>query len=433
MRRSVLLVLLSGSALVAGVLAGAVASSPVASAAADAPIVGTWTGQFGSVVVQSTGTTSYVGVTATPTNFGNACTHPAGQQMWTMSGSGTSYSGTHVGFWVNDCSDNPGPASFTITEATPGTLTLVVDNGYTPRPTYTKPGTLVAATPAPSPSPSWSGSAVVPRVNIKAPRGLIQQGGRVVEFDVTVSVQAGDELINWQVNVYDGNNLKPLTYQYGPIYDTREWVSKRVHFSFAPSNAAPSAYFVCAYAITSSTGAKSANAPWTACAWIKVDQVLYGRWTSRKTCASPDDASDAYAWMTSVRKYAGIRVDFRDACGMRDSGYRGIVVQEPLTRKWYDFRMWTRAQVDDLFYQLLDLECRTQIPNTRRYAAARSACRNGAASTGSQPDGAIGARTFYTATRSAFLPYFDADLTAGGVQTTTNPAALPQGGQRDNS
>lgn len=432
MRRSAVLALLSGSALAAGMLAGAMGSIPVASAAVDAPIVGTWTGQFGSVVVQSTGPTSYTGTTTTSANFGGPCTHPPGQPMWSMSGAGASYSGTHVGFWLNDCSANPVSATFTITEASPGTLTLTVDNGFSPRPTYTRPGTLTAPTPSPSPT-AGTGSRVVPKVSLKAPRGLIRQVGRAVEFDVTVSVQAGDELINWQVNVYDGNNLKPLKYQYGPIYDTREWVSKTVSFALAPNDAAPSAYFVCGYAITSSTGAKSANAPWTSCAWIRVDQVLYGRWTNRKSCASPDDSSGSYAWMGSVRTYAGIRVDFRDACGVRDSGYRGMVVQEPTTRKWYDFRTWTRAQVDDLFYQLMDLECRMAIPDSRRYAAARNACRTGAVSTGGQPAGTIGARTFYSATRSAFLPYFDADLTAAGVQTTTNPAALPQGGQRDNS
>lgn len=431
MRRVTLLSLLTGSALVAGMLAGAVASGPVASAANDAPIVGTWSSSYGNVSVQSTGPTSYVGITTTPANFGNACTHPVGQQMWTMTGSGTSYSGTHVGFWLSDCSDNPGSATFTITENTPGTLTLVVDNGYTPRPTYTKPGTLVTPTPTPSPTPS--ATANPPEVWITAPSGLIRQRNGVVSFEVVIHVRGGGDLVNWQVNVYDGNNLQPLTYKYGPIYDNRGTDTRTAPFAFKPRDGAPSAYFVCGYAIISAGGIKSVNAPWSSCSWLRVDQVLYGRWTNRKTCASPDDASGAFAWMTSVRTYGGVRVDFRDACGMRDSGYRGIVVQEPLTKKWYDFRTWTRAQVDQLFAQLLDLACRTQIPNTRRYAQARAACRNGVEWTGGSPTGAIGARTFFSATRSAFQPYFDADLTAAGIQVSTNPAALPQGGQRDNS
>ncbi|MDO8732643.1 MAG: hypothetical protein Q7L55_08760 [Actinomycetota bacterium] len=428
MKRSMLVCAISGAALVAGLLAGAVMAP--AKAASDAPIVGTWTGSYGNVVVQSTGSTSYAGTTITAANFGGPCTHPAGQQMWTMSGSGASYSGTHVGFWLNDCSANPGAATFAITESSPGTLTLVVNNGYTPTPTYTKPGTLTRSTPSPTPTAVTSSA---PRVSIRAPEDLILQRDHAVRFEVGITVAAGDELVNWQVNVYDGNNLKPLIYDYGPIYDPRGGASRTAEFSFRPDKAAPSAYFVCGYAMTSAQGIKSANAPWTACQWIRVDQVLYGRWQNRKTCASPDDASGTFAWMSSVRTYAGVRVDFRDACGVRDSGYRGIVIQEPATKKWYDFRTWTRAQVDDLFRQLLALECRTQIPASRKYQAARNACLNGAASTGGQPTGAIGAYTFYTATRSAFQPYFDADLTAGGIQTTTNPAAVPQGGQRDNA
>ena len=427
MRRSVLLMLLSASALTDGLLAGAV-SAPAQGATSD-PIVGTWSSpSIGSVTVTSTGSSTFVGTTATSSNWGHNCTHAAGEQIWTMTGSGTSYAGTHVGFWLNDCSDNPQSARWLITELTPGTLTLYVSFGQT-NGTFTRPGTLTAAS-TPSPTPT---SSSAPRVRVRAPDGLILQRGRVVTFTVGITVDAGDELVNWQLTVYDGNNLKPLKYAYGPIYDPRGGVSRTAEFSFKPGSAAPSAYFVCGYAMTSAQGIKSANAPWTDCAWLKIDQVVYGRWTNRKTCASPDDTSGAFAWMTSVRTYDGVRVDFRDACGMRDSGYRGIVVQEPLTKKWYDFRTWSRAQVDDLFQQLLVLECRTQIPSSRRYQAARNACINGAASTGSQPSGPIGAYTFYTATRSAFGPYFDADLTAGGIQTMTNPAALPTGGQRDNA
>ncbi len=430
MRRSVLLVLLSASALTAGLLAGAV-SAPAQGATSD-PIVGTWSSpSIGSVTVTSTGSSTYVGTTATSNNWGQNCTHAAGEQIWTMTGNGTSYAGTHVGFWLNDCSDNPQSARWLITELTPGTLTLYVSFGQT-NGTFTRPGTLTAAAPSATPTPTAT-PASVPRVRISAPEGLIRQDHGTVRFAVTIWVDGGGDLVNWQVNVYDGNNLKPLTYKYGPIYDNRGTDYRVAEFSFRPNRAAPSAYFVCGYAIQSAQGITSANAPWSSCAWIRVDQVLYGRWTKRPTCASPDDPSDAFAWMTSVRTYAGVRVDFRDACGMRDSGYRGLVVQEPLTKKWYDFRAWSRAQVDDLFRQLLVLECRTQIPSSRRYQGARDACINGAASTGSQPAGIIGADTFYTATRSALGPYFDADLTAGGIQTTTNPAALPTGGQRDNA
>ena len=67
------------------------------------------------MLVQATSTGSYTGTVVDPIDFAG-CSHPVGQVMWTLGGTGTSYTGTHVWVNANTCGPLPGGQStWTIT------------------------------------------------------------------------------------------------------------------------------------------------------------------------------------------------------------------------------------------------------------------------------------------------------------------------------
>ena len=102
-------------ALVLCILLGVAGSSPAAAAAGE-PVEGTWHYSGGVVLVESAGPGSFRGVVVRTTRFGT-CAHPAGERMWTVSGTGTAYSGTHQWFSQADCAPQPGGlASWTVRE-----------------------------------------------------------------------------------------------------------------------------------------------------------------------------------------------------------------------------------------------------------------------------------------------------------------------------
>jgi len=99
-------------------------TSGTALADSPAPIEGTWNFGSGQVAVQEAPGGGFTGVVVAPVTFAG-CTHPIGQLIWNITGSGTSYTGTHVWFHAN-CSPNPGGLStWNITsESTQYTMTF---------------------------------------------------------------------------------------------------------------------------------------------------------------------------------------------------------------------------------------------------------------------------------------------------------------------
>ncbi len=105
-----------GSLTVIVVLLGSMLTAGRALAADPQPIEGTWEFSGGAVRVEATGEGTFTGVVTKATTFGS-CTHPVGQNMWDIEGSGTHYEGTHVGFYAEDCSDYPNwTATWDVTE-----------------------------------------------------------------------------------------------------------------------------------------------------------------------------------------------------------------------------------------------------------------------------------------------------------------------------
>ena len=100
-----------------------VATSSALASSTPAPIEGTWFFQNGQVSVQQTGTNTFQGTVVSPTSF-TGCTHPVGQVIWQIQGSGTSYTGTHVWF-KSGCLPNPGGEStWKIVDTSPTQYTM---------------------------------------------------------------------------------------------------------------------------------------------------------------------------------------------------------------------------------------------------------------------------------------------------------------------
>lgn len=93
--------LVAAVVLVGGLVAGA---SP---AAAAEPIEGSWFYDGGEILIERTGDGVARGTIVRPTRLAQ-CTHPAGEQIWALSGTGTTYVGTHQWFRTLGCTPNPG-------------------------------------------------------------------------------------------------------------------------------------------------------------------------------------------------------------------------------------------------------------------------------------------------------------------------------------
>ena len=123
------------------VAVGAVAVALAAPAQAADQIEGSWLFESGEVLVQATGPGTFKGTVVKPTRF-TACTHPVGQAMWQINGTGASYAGAHV-WYSSACDEQPGGQStWQITSTDPANYTLrfcTVAPGGGP-PTFDPPG-----------------------------------------------------------------------------------------------------------------------------------------------------------------------------------------------------------------------------------------------------------------------------------------------------
>jgi hypothetical protein len=135
-------------------------------------IEGSWLFESGEVLVEPTGAGALKGTVVKPTRF-TACTHPAGQVMWQIRGSGASYVGTHTWYHI-DCSKDPGGLStWTITSTDPANFRLrfcTINPGAGP-PTFDPFGVPTGSTRChdlkrilpPQPTPTFSAVVSLPK------------------------------------------------------------------------------------------------------------------------------------------------------------------------------------------------------------------------------------------------------------------------------
>ena len=162
------------------VAVGAVAVALAAPAQAADQIEGSWLFENGEVLVQATGPGTFKGTVVKPTRF-TACTHPVGQAMWQINGTGASYAGAHV-WYSSACDEQPGGQStWQITSTDPANYTLrfcTVAPGGGP-PTFDPPGD-PAGTPTgdtrchdlerilpPQAAPTFAGVVALPKATRK--------------------------------------------------------------------------------------------------------------------------------------------------------------------------------------------------------------------------------------------------------------------------
>jgi hypothetical protein len=102
-------------ALVLGLAGLLLAAAP---ARAAEPIEGAWLFEGGQVLVEpGAGPGTFMGTVVRPTRFID-CAHPRGERMWTLSGAGEAYTGTHRWFTSADCSAQaPGEATWRVRES----------------------------------------------------------------------------------------------------------------------------------------------------------------------------------------------------------------------------------------------------------------------------------------------------------------------------
>lgn len=116
MTRAGVIALGAGALVVAGALVLA-AAAPASRGASPSyqPIQGAWSFEGGTVLIQPVSRHRFVGIVVRKTTFGT-CTHPRGQRMWRISGSGRSYTGTHLYFKKSlPCAvDRPGQATWVV-------------------------------------------------------------------------------------------------------------------------------------------------------------------------------------------------------------------------------------------------------------------------------------------------------------------------------
>ena len=94
----------------------ALAAFPAAAGAVE-PIEGTWAYQGGRVLVEPSGPGAFKGTVTAATRF-LSCDHPVGERMWSISGRGSAYSGTHQWFEEPGCAPAPGgSATWTVRDA----------------------------------------------------------------------------------------------------------------------------------------------------------------------------------------------------------------------------------------------------------------------------------------------------------------------------
>ncbi len=114
---------LARNLLLVGAVAMIFIGASASRAAAAELIEGTWEFEGGAVLIKPTGSGAFKGTVTKATRFAT-CTHPVGQVMWAISGSGTHYTGTHI-WYTPSCVEDPGGAStWDITSTDPSSFQL---------------------------------------------------------------------------------------------------------------------------------------------------------------------------------------------------------------------------------------------------------------------------------------------------------------------
>lgn len=385
----------------------------VAAKAAD-PIVGDWEYQGGVISVTGSGT-SFSGVITKATSF-NQCTHAVGQRIWTIRGSNGSYSGTHIGVNLADCTDLPMAANWSLQDNGDGTysLRLCAEAGC---------ATLHRAA-----------DTTPPTILLEAPQGTVPLGKT---FKVRWAVNDDSKEAVVSAILYSGGTIVE---GYPTSTDGLIQATGKVHESTvdAVPRRYPGPFYLCMSA-QDAAGNASLNAPDSTCRWLSLQVSLAALPDTANGCGGAqwgEWAGQVQNWALDTQKYGGRTVNFRGACNQHDAGYAGVTVYDTFLHRIVDFRTWSRARVDEKFQTDLRTLCRKYLGD---HVSSRTMakCTNGpswadfglATAVTTSP----GAVTYYEGVRAEAQAAFDTDVTEPGTQTASNPVTWPEGGGRDNT
>lgn len=423
-----LLVLVAAAAVIAGLLALPPAT---ASPRAADDIVGTWAAGLGEVTVTGSGT-SYTG-TVSKTITGFLCQHPVGETIWTITGSGPEYTGQGRFDFNTGC---PGPmsnAKFTLISPNMLGVSFVGPTGIS----ATMYLAQRVASSTPDDEPSTGPDTTAPVVEVVAPTRIYKGGQRIpIQYRVT------DDSGKAQVDVAifsDGQVVaRGGTSGYVPAKGRTQTATTKKPVKATKGNRGP--YYFCV-----SARDKAGNVSEAECAWISIQIPVRLVANGCGGAQFGEAGVVAQNWLLDERRYDGYKVSFRRACDLHDAGYAGVTVADPFTGKVTDFRTYSRKDVDDKFLRDMRAECARYL-NTSP-AEDLAACQNGqtvgqlvtlaAASVISAGAWAtlmeIGAFSYYDAVRQYATAAYDADPTVnGGQQSCTADPRLPDN-CRDNS
>ncbi len=393
---------------------GRAGRSATPAAASVDPIVGAWGYQGG--VIQVTGSESqFIGVITQATSF-NQCTHAVGQRIWTIRGSNGSYSGTHIGVNLPDCTDLPMAANWSLQDNGDGTysLRLCAEAGC---------ATLHRA-----------GDTTPPTILLEVPQGTVPLG-RTFKVRWAVTDDSKEAVVT--AVLYSGGTIVE---GYPTSTDGLIQATGKPHESTvdaAPRNY-PGPFYLCMSA-QDAAGNESPNAPQSTCRWLSLQVSLAALPDTANGCGGAqwgEWAGDVQNWALDTQKYGGRTVNFRAACNQHDAGYAGVTVYDNFIGRIIDFRTWTRARVDEKFQTDLRTLCHKYLGD---HVSARtmSKCTNGPSwadfGIGTAVTTSPGAITYYEGVRAEAQAAFDTDVTVSGTQTSTNPVTWPEGGGRNNT
>ncbi|MDO8307757.1 MAG: hypothetical protein Q7V58_05280 [Actinomycetota bacterium] len=352
----------------------------------------------------------YTGIVTQATSF-NQCTHPVGQRIWTLHGSGGSYSGTHIGVDFANCGELPMAATWNLTDNEDGTysLRLCADAGC---------ATLHRAADT---SP--------PEITLQVPDRPIRAGK---EFKVrwSVSDDSGEAQLN--IALYsNGTVVEGFSEASKGLVNA---TGKLMQGTVGAVSGWPGPFYLCMWA-EDAAGNRSDNAPYSACGWVAIEVLLRQLPATANGCGGAqwgEWAAMVQNWLLDSQEYHGWKVEFRTACNQHDAGYAGITVKDPFRNGGIiDFREWTRSEVDSKFKDDLAALCRKWLKPAHLTAAQMDQCEEGP-QLALVPGATPGAATYFEGVRAYARAAFDTNPTLQGVQTDNMPQTNPPGAGRDN-
>lgn len=411
------------AALVA-VIAGLLSMAPAqADPRASADVVGTWRAGLGEVTVTGSGG-SYTG-TVSKTITGFMCSHPVGETIWAITGSGPEYSGQARFDLGTGC---PGPmsnASFVLLGSDMLQVNFVGPTGLS--------ATLYiaqrVASPTPDDEPSTGPDTTAPVVEAVAPSETYSSGQRIpLEYRVT------DDSGKAKVNVAIFSDGAKVAGGQSPGFVTANGRVRTVTTS-KPLKATPAKHGPYYFCVTARDKAGNVSEP--SCSWLPIEIPISLVANGCGGAQWGDDAVTVQNWLLDKHKYGGVAVSFREACNAHDAGYAGVVVRDPMTDDVTDFRTWSRQDVDDKFFDDLRKLCEAQLVDTKGEKYLEE-CQNGmtvldlAALTPAElvvpwiKVLKVGAYSYYDAVRRFAVAAYDADATTdGGQESCVTDTRLP--------